>query len=731
MDRATFLKIIRQTSRAASGGLLPGEAAPLAQLVRQLQHRLADWRHRIPAPPQPLPNAEQIAAFLDGATSAQEDAVIIRAAIHDPGILLQIASDVCTPPIPSNYASADLRQRLIDLAQPDRTAPPRGPSVDAWLLDASASPAAHELLRGDSAPVEPMAESCSVASAQCADSRAMPQPRRDRRSLRDVRAAPILAALVATLLIVLGGWGIWHAIRRSPLERHGQVAEQDLDGPMPAGGRATSSATIPPLLSGQSGQPSAGEAGVEDDIQAAVEELEAQLAQQSSTRPLEEAVRASFNVPPGGEDLVGQPTGDRLASPIGRPAEEPAGNPAATTEVAGTGTLDRSRRPTLASQPIRWLRVVGLLAQQPESGYDAWMPVAGSDALTELGDDPALQHSAHPDAGDWLTLPGSFAEGEIAAGGRIVLGENTNVVTRLSDDGTLDVQLRFGSAALLDLPSGTRLRLPPLSTQSAVEVVQPAELLMQRVAGGVLVQVHRGEIRLADGFARAGTSRLIHPSGVEPGPPSDTLPSWAVRLPTRSTIPRQVLANIDSKQNLPTVIDAQLVRLGRNLDTRNALAVRTFLQLCQLRARMAVADPLAAATHPIAGVRLALFDLLTQAEDNAVAQAARRELMRRLRIARQELASWSQAVTARNRLNRQFVARWLDMLIDEDPVVAAVGDYFLRRSAGGGPVFNPSADRPARMLARTQWLKLLGRSGKPMSSSGPQRAGGTTIDRGP
>ncbi|GIW98581.1 MAG: hypothetical protein KatS3mg111_1914 [Pirellulaceae bacterium] len=368
---------------------------------------------------------------------------------------------------------------------------------------------------------------------------------------------------------------------------------------------------------------------------------------------------------------------------------------------------DKSRPDHGSPAWLRWRRINGILAQSHRgSGVDQWRAVPD-------GDDPA-DWSLTPMADaatEWLTLPGSYAEAELAGGGRLVLREATNLGLELpdADDGESPaLQLRFGSVAMLDIPQTQRLviQVTP-GRHSTIEVTTSSQWWMQRTTDGIQVRVADGRLHVDGQPVESGQGVVL---GAEPTSPEKldaSLPHWAVALPEGTDIPRQILANIDLQHELPRALDHQLVRMGRMLGRANPLLVQDYLRLCEMRARLAVENPWQAATHPLAGVRqMAIHSLLTR-DDDLIAVGARRELMQRLGISPLEARAWRESIVGHRPTPPRLVRQWLEMLEAPDPVVAAMGDFFLRQWQRGGPFFNPCAPPVARARMKFHWMQFL------------------------
>lgn len=648
-----LLKLIRQA--IVSQPAATDEAAPqsLARVMRAVQSQLRPLESSIPTPAMPLATAETVAAFVDRQATVREEEQVVQACVHDVGILLQVVSAVEAEIAIDSPASPALHARLLAMHRSAETpnAHVATNRVQAELVDAMpAMPIATKVLPG-------------------------------QRPMRGDRIMPWAAAgMLAACLLAACGWLVMHAI--VPVVSGGgetnQIAENKV-GSVPDPERA--------VVSIREDDPS-GDLNSQTDeelpiIAEAVDPRESKLAQER---------REEASADDHGDEQGHVP---ETAIARGYNPDTSAQDPIAMIPSGQENRLNPNPRHAAV---IRWTRVAGILAEQKDAGYDHWKVISENREREPLTEDIALKQ------GSWLTLPTCFAQGELASGGRLVMDQDTHM--QLSDDSQdrMKVDVQFGSIALIDMPAGQRLSIET-SAASATELTfrSLGSVQIQRIAGGIQFTVAAGDVA-QDGTQIPRNKRVIYRQEVRELGPDAGFSSWAVDMPKSSELPRQILANFTDVDDLGEAMDRQLASMARNLNPSNPLSVKNFRQLCQWRSCLSVEEPISATKHAVWLVRNAAFDSILLSNDRLSTLIARKDLLARLQgVSVIRIRAWAEMARGGQKPTRQDVSQWLSLLANEDSVVAAFGDYLLRKHYPTGPMFDPNADVGGRRETQRAW----------------------------
>ncbi len=145
-----------------------------------------------------------------------------------------------------------------------------------------------------------------------------------------------------------------------------------------------------------------------------------------------------------------------------------------------------------------------------------------------------------------------------------------------------------------------------------------------------------------------------------------------------------------------------------NGSTLTPAGLRSLELLARWRATLDIDTPLAAIAHPIWMVRKSVLDRLTSETRDWRASRTRRLLTQRLPPERVDrFPRWITLIQSNGQPTRADFGDWLTLVTDEDPAVAALGDYFLRRRFGRGPEFNPNGTADHKRMVRQHWASLI------------------------
>ena len=679
MNREQLRSVLQRQLRAASTEVRSLEGLrsskvdhertrSLADVVRSVQAELEDAKAELPSPGLPRPSAEQLAAFSHGNTTPDEDAEIVAACLHDPSILLQLLiaergllrseSDVGSV---AGESAVDplLRERLLALRRPHAGLSITGQQPDSVSESYVASNDPLEVTSLDPPTV-------STSSQQ---------------GYRSVWWA-VCGALAASLLWGVGWWWL-HSNSDRPKEGQPLVVQNDPQERSPESMEGPSrlpTDTIPPR------------AIADDDRSGPLSpsmEYEAPIRPGPATSPQ----RDTFGPSPRISDSPRRSLADN----------DPVFNPETMNQAAPKDSLTGVD----PSQPlIVWTQIVGLVAEQLEPGYDRWQPVSETRGAGRETD-PVSRASGEP--AHWLMLPGCYARGVTSLGAELVLAEQTRVLVDASD-GEFRIDLQDGSVAVRGLPAGSRLTLRGGQSSGAQLIVhQAANVHCWIESASLFLSVSEGQVEVEQ---RSITPHFKHQiaEGVVQNMSIDAeQPAWCETLPTDLILSRSVLANIRRSADLEAGLDLALQSIATNnrlVSSRRLLS--DFEVLSRWRTGLAVEDPLAPALHPLWPVRYRQLELLISPRDGTSFDRARRHFAGRMVAPpTNRLAVWQALLQGRQVPGRVEFAEWLNFLEGDDPLIAAVGDFLLRRFVGTGPAFDPRAPLQTRSVARRQWTQAI------------------------
>lgn len=745
MDHQQLLQMIKRALNASAQPALElgcnSTPANLASTLRFVEQQLQPLKTRIAPPALPLPSAECVAAFTEGRTTPAETQHVVAAAIHDVGILFQLISAVETqlPATVSEPLERSLHERLLALG-PRRSVSTETVEPPAAIIRATAKQAVNH------SPLQ-LHDHQPVTVAQPAN-----------RSSRKVWIVVLVAA--ASLFLLAGTIGVLGLLVWSS-----RTTDDGLQASMPSNLTGTSKTPGPsnpsvPSAShvpGSPTQPTLRDAPELATVSSPAEGTSANLptANLDPSTPLDkESTQDNVAVRPSPTNIDRTPVAaaEKRASSADQPPN--AASPVPVVPPQPLGPL------------VVWREVTGILASETDEGYDNWQTVSvdyagesptehvpsATDTLPELTGGSALSDEGKRRI-TWLTLPTCYAKGDLAGGGQLVMGQDTSLKSNWQTAHSAALQVVFGSIVLLDVPTKMELQLAGDDQSStAVAIEATSSLRVQKLGTALELALFSGRARIGNQQIQAGDKLLISDSLAAPvptQPQSDdltTIPEWAVRLPEKSAVPRNILANLDTTVALSVALDKQLLSMAKNLNVNNHAGMNNFRNLCWWRASLAVDDSRSATEHAFWPVRVAAFDRLLFDPDRSRHQLARRELFQKLVAfhAARSIASRAATATsatvdaaaARNlpnnptvdanvklrawiemargaQANRSDFGLWLRMLIEDDPQIAAFADYLLRKKFSNGPDFSPADHIRNRTLAHKLWTKIVAENFKP------------------
>jgi len=655
-------------------------------LARAIQGELSKWNGEFSAPPDPLPSAECLAAFVAGSTTEAETQQVIAGCIYDPGFLLQLLIawqerlflGETQPHQVEDHIDDALVQRLLAIH-----------SVRGWS-------------RTDSIQNEKQVQDVRPS---------LPQYRR-----------PTWAVALTAIALSLLGLVVWWAISSPTVDRKVELTVQDpLSSPTHRSADATAVVTTAPSVldasADQTQGPFAG--GVKKDTSQSIgpdvdhpelpgEKMAKNDRQDEADRSLVPGDHTESSELEGNEpDLALSDETSDLASPELAQSE---------SDFPSSPNLGETYS---SAASVSWTRVVGLIAEQQASGVERWRALLGPQTQrTENPSDENLplhssHHRANSGAATWLLPPGCFARGSLPLGGELILAEGTILSLKGQAD-EIQLQLLEGEAAAAQLPVGSRLRLSTAEFEGpSVSVKEPATFSARLVDGQLVLSVHSGDIYWDDQrLENRRAFRMSQQSFDESGDASPA-PGWMERLPSQSSLSRNLLAKLAQSDDLTLAIEQSLADLLNGTAWQNnPRTMRDVEILSKWRGSLSFEDPLEPATHPVWPVRHKQLMRLFGTPDGSPFDRVRLRFAANLNAsgvaARDDrYVQWQAMIFRRQIPTRSDLAEWLSYIDSTDALMAAAGDLMLRVYFNDGPAFNPRAPVPNRMLVRRRWMQIV------------------------
>lgn len=658
----------------------------MSTLVRTIQGELSKWNGKFSAPPEPLPSAECLAAFVAGSTTENEAEQVIAGCIHDPGFLLQLL-----------IARQERLSSIGSQQHPDED------QIDEVLVQRLlAIHSSRGWSRTDSIPNEKQVQNV-------------------RPSLPQYRRSTWAVALTAIALSFLG-LGVWLVISSPSVDRKVELTVQDpLSNPTHHSTDATDSETTTPsvldALADQTQSSIAG--GVKKDTGHSTDpEVDHSNLPGEKMAENERPGEAHRSLVPGNHNESSELEGNELDLALSDEASE-----LASPEVAQSAS-EFPASPNLgdtysSAAGVTWTRVVGLIAEQQSSGVERWRALLGPQTQrTENPSDENLplqssRHQANSGTATWLLPPGCFARGSLPLGGELILAEGT-VLSLKGQADEIQLQLLEGEAAASNLPVGTRVKLSTAELEGpSMTVKEPATFSARLVAGQLMLSVHSGDIYWDNQpLENRHAFRMSQQSFKESGDAAPA-PGWIERLPNQSSLSRNLLSKLAQSDDLILAMEQSLADLLNGTAWQsNPRTMRDVEILSKWRGSLSFGDPLDLATHPLWPVRQKQLTRLFGTPDGSSFDRVRLRFAANLNAsgvaARDDrYIQWQAMIFRRQIPTRSDLAEWLSYIDGADPLMAAAGDLMLRVYFNEGPVFNPRAPVPNRTLVRRRWMQIV------------------------
>ena len=400
-------------------------------------------------------------------------------------------------------------------------------------------------------------------------------------------------------------------------------------------------------------------------------------------------------------NLKNQSLGGVVPSKIAGNTMEPIGPSESThlsTEISG----------------IRWTKISGLLAHRtPKTAVSTSVEPANWGGVEQGTREWSSAEDARPL--ELRTLPLSRAEANLESGGKMVLASDTDVQltpTRRDSPGRLDLQ--HGFVALLDIPKGTTIDLGFSGGKVAtLRWESKASVVLGITSAGFQAQIEGGEISIDD-RPRKNTYVVIDGGSVtERKDRIGRLPNWVARPIDKVTMPKSILAQIASSNNLGNTLTQLLETQGQSadpIDEQWAALISTW-RACLVNENL---FRQAGARRP--SVRIAALQRIVQTPEWDSRYAA----------------IWSDVESAVGDERKVLVFRnfaqlarqaWKPNAVQVNPLVAllespdsasrALSDFLLRQLYGGGPIFDPTWTDEANTRGMGLWRRFIAAATSP------------------
>ena len=357
---------------------------------------------------------------------------------------------------------------------------------------------------------------------------------------------------------------------------------------------------------------------------------------------------------------------------------------------------------------IRWTKISGLLAHRTQKpavstsvGQSAWGSVEQGSREWDSADD------LHPL--ELRTLPLSRAEANLESGGKMVLASDTDVqLTRIRRESPGRLDLQHGYVALLDIPKGTIVDLGVRGGKLAtLRWESKASVVLGVTAAGLQAQIDGGEISIDD-RPRKNTSVIIDRGNVsELKERIGRMPSWVVRPIDKITMPKAILAQIASSDNLGNTLSQLLETQGQSanpIDEQRAALIavwRTSLLNENLFRLASVRRP---------PLRIAALQRIVQTPEwdsryAAIWSDIETALGDERKVA--VFRNFAQLTRQGGKPNALQVNPLVALLESPDVASRALSDFLLRQLYGGGPIFDPTWTDEANARGVGLWRRFI------------------------
>ena len=635
MNRETILASVHHQLRDSLAET--GEVRPLGEIVARVAGEI---RPHLPSNAGESPGVisiERVAAFVEGALEPAESQQVCQAVMVDNSVLAEVIAAV--------------RSQQTDVNQ----LPPLSSSLSERLL--SMRPTVATNADREASVLQPTAEATSTIP---------PVSRRDNRL--SIKMAATLVAIAATVLIAISlvNRSGSPTIVQDPLPSQTTVTDPGVVEP------ETESTVIPSDTVAESGSTEPEELLDPPDV------------------PLEpEQAIVEVSPEPGSHDVAVE----RMPSP------PPELNPLVDPESV------RIHPEEAKLVDVRWTEVSGLLAQRDPADLarDETTTAASETTVAAATGMPKWRrvqegalYSDRPEETRvaLTTLPFSRAEAELGEVGKLVVSADTGLqIERAPTETTAELDLRYGSIALVGVNDGATVRLNQAGqTVATLRWKSRASAVVQSLANGLQIQVDGGSVQINDTDVREDSVRVGRDRAVETVQAPRRLPTWVSRADKISASDRSLLAQLAESDDLALALNRK-IRSLTSAKNRRAGDDLTLKKLASWQAAMAGPGIYRLAGSRIPAVRFAALQRLAHLNESDPRYEHTWNTIDKMLGNQQrsnQVKAWFRLIRARRRPNTAQMNQLLNGLANPDPAGRALSDFILRQYVANPPPFDPS-----------------------------------------
>ena len=336
---------------------------------------------------------------------------------------------------------------------------------------------------------------------------------------------------------------------------------------------------------------------------------------------------------------------------------------------------------------LQWKKISGLLAQRTLN--PDYSEEFGWKGVTTGGDDELKA----ADATQWLTLPMSRAEADIASGGSLVLAADTRLsLTQGGQSTSAKVSLAHGLIAFVDMPRNTSIEFT--DNDQAIAVIKwgatKSTLIMTVTDAGLQAQVTGGEVSINQQSVRNRVVSIDSQSVNELKDRNTRLPAWVSRPVENIPVSKAILGQLAGADNLSEMLDRHL-EAGTSAGEADMLTIwRASLSDSNLLRTAESRSPLVRIQALQRLVALPEWDVRYKQSWQRFATTINNEA--ELMLLRHSFDSVRQG----GKLNVAQIAQLVKLLESPQFAVRSLSDFILRNNFGGGPQFDPNPQSNTR-----------------------------------
>ena len=340
---------------------------------------------------------------------------------------------------------------------------------------------------------------------------------------------------------------------------------------------------------------------------------------------------------------------------------------------------------------LQWKKISGLLAQRALN--PDYPEEFGWKGVTSGGDDEFKA----PDATQWLTLPMSRAEADIASGGSLVLAADTRLSLAQGGQSTsAKVSLSHGLIAFIDMPQNTAIEFTYNDQTSAVIKwgATKSTLIMTVTDAGLQAQVTGGEVTINQQSVRNSVVSIDSQSVNELKDRNTRLPAWVSRPVENVPVSKAILGQLAGADNLAETLDRILEANGSSGEADNGR-----IMLSNWRASLSDSNLIRTAESRLPLVRIQALQRLVAMPEWDVRYKQSWQRFASAINNEADLLFLRQSfdlVRRGGKLNMVQMAQLVKLLESPQFAVRSLSDFILRSNFGGGPQFDPNPQANTR-----------------------------------